>query len=60
MTLYRIQALENLGFEWKSSISLWRETRKEPSVDDVAMLVSESVMEKPEHIQQHSLKMISN
>jgi hypothetical protein len=34
MTLPRIQALESLGFKWKSSIGYRKETPKKPNLDD--------------------------
>jgi hypothetical protein len=50
-TLPRIQALENLGFEWKPSLGRGKGKPKKPSLDDDAMRVRERAVEAPEHVQ---------
>jgi hypothetical protein len=57
MTPFRIQELESLDFEWTRGR---RKGIKKPSLDDDAMCVLERAMESPEHMQQHSLKKISD
>jgi hypothetical protein len=51
ITPARIQALESLGFEWKSSISGRKGTRKKPNLDDDATRDRERAVEAPEHVQ---------
>jgi hypothetical protein len=58
MTLSRIQALENLGFDWKPSSSRAKGP-KNPSLNDEVTRVRERAVELSEHMQQHSLKKIS-
>jgi hypothetical protein len=51
MTRSRIQALESLGFEWKSSISRGKGKPKKPSLDGDATRVRERAVDAPEHVQ---------
>jgi hypothetical protein len=59
MTLPRIQALESLGFEWRPSISWGKGTPKNPSLNADVTRVREKAVESSEHMQQYSLKNIS-
>jgi hypothetical protein len=51
ITPFRIQELESLGFEWKSSISRGKGKPKKPSLDDDATRVHERAVEATEHVQ---------
>jgi hypothetical protein len=51
MTLSRIQALESLSFEWKTSRGRRKGIPKKPSVDDDATRVRERAVEASEHVQ---------
>jgi hypothetical protein len=51
MTTFRIQELERLGFEWKSSRGYKKRTPKKPIVDDDATCVRERAVEAPERVQ---------
>jgi hypothetical protein len=51
MTNLRIQELENLGFEWKSSIARAKGMRKKPNLDDNVTRVRASAVEIPEQMQ---------
>jgi hypothetical protein len=51
MTTFRIQELEGIGFEWKSSIRQRKEKQKKPSVDDDPTRVRERAVGVPEHVQ---------
>jgi hypothetical protein len=52
MTLSRIQALESLGFEWKTDICRWQGSRKKASLDADATRVHERTVESLEHTQR--------
>jgi hypothetical protein len=51
MTIFRIQKLESLGFEWKSSIGQEKGMRKKPNLDDNVPRVLEKAAEATEHVQ---------
>jgi hypothetical protein len=51
MTTFRIQELENLGFEWKASTSGAKVTPKKRSLDDDTTHVREKAVEAAEHVQ---------
>jgi hypothetical protein len=57
MTTFRIQELENLGFNWRPGRK--KETPRKRSRNDGATRVRERAVESPEHMQQHSLKKIA-
>jgi hypothetical protein len=51
MTTFRIQELESLDFEWKSSTSRAKVTPNKPSLDDYARPARERAVEAAEHVQ---------
>jgi hypothetical protein len=59
MTIFRIQKLESLGFEWRPSIGRKEEGVRKRSLNDGATRIRERAVESPEHMQQRGLKKIA-